>query len=87
MLLTIKPFNVIDRTELPEVTVDRAPDNGDPLKIDSQMYLVCEANSQVTDGRQTIGVIPLVYRNANKAVNTETYQESLSVALRRMQSI
>jgi hypothetical protein len=35
MALTIKPFNVIDRTELPEVTVDRVPVNGDPLEIDS----------------------------------------------------
>jgi len=38
MALTIKPFNVIDRTELPEVTVDRVLVNGDPLEIDSQMY-------------------------------------------------
>lgn len=33
MPMTIKPFNVIDGTELPEVTVDRVPVNGDPLKL------------------------------------------------------
>ena len=85
MLLRLKPFNVIDRNELPEITVDRLPVDGDPLEIDREMYFVCETNSQVTDGRQTVGVIPLVIKNTTKIKNMESYLESLHVALRRMQ--
>jgi hypothetical protein len=87
MLLTIKPFNVIDRTELPEVTVDRVPVNGDPLEIDSQMYFVCDTKNQVTDGRQPVGVIPLVIKNVTKINNIESYMESLYVALKRMKDL
>jgi len=87
MALTIKPFNVIDRTELPEVTVDRVLVNGDPLEIDSQMYFVCETKNQVTDSRQPVGVIPLVIKNVTKIKNIECYLESLHVALRRMKDL
>jgi len=87
MALTIKPFNVIDRTELPEVTVDRVPVNGDPLEIDSQMYFICETKNQMTDGRQTVGVIPLVIKNVTKIKNIESYLKSLHIALRRMQDL
>ena len=87
MLLKLKPYNVIDRTDLPEVTVEQLPVNGDPLEINSQMYFVCETNNQVKDGTQIIRVIPHVIKNATKAKNTESYLESLSVALRRMQYI
>jgi hypothetical protein len=87
MTLTIEPFNVIDRTELPEVTVDHIPVNGDPLEIDSQMYFVCETKNQVTDGRQPVGVIPLVIKNTTEIKSIESYLESLYVALRRMQNL
>ena len=87
MPITIRPFNVIDRTELPEVKVDSVPVNGDPLEIDSQMYYICETINQVADGRQTVGVIPLVIRNATKINSMESYLESLYVALRRMQDL
>jgi hypothetical protein len=87
MTLTIKPFNVIDRTELPEVTVNRVLVNGDPLEIDSQMYFVCETKNQVTDGRQPVGVIPLVIKNVTKIKNMECYLESLHAALRRMKDL
>jgi hypothetical protein len=87
MQLTFKPFNVIDRTELPEVTVDWVPVIGDPLEIDSNMYIICELNNQVKDGWQAVGVIPLVYKNDSKAVNIENYLESLYIALRKMQDL
>ena len=87
MALTIKPFNVIDRMELPELTVDRVPVNGDPLEIDSQMYFICETKNQMTDGRQTVGVIPLVIKNVTKIKNIESYLKSLHIALRRMQDL
>lgn len=87
MVLIIKPFNIIDRTELPEVTVDYVPVNGDPLEIDSQMYFVCDTKNQVTNGRQPVGVIPLVIKNVTKIKNIESYMESLHVALRRMKDL
>ena len=87
MPITIKPFNVIDRTELPEVTVDSVPVNGDPLEIDSQMYFICETKNQVANGRQSVGVIPLVIKNTTKIKSMESYLESLHVALRRMQDL
>jgi len=85
MSITIKPFNVIDRNELPEVTVDRIPVDGDPLEIDREMYFVCETNHQVVEGRQAVRVIPLVIKNTNEIKNMESYLQSLHVALRRMQ--
>ena len=87
MPITIRPFNVIDRTELPEVTVDSVPVNGDQLEIDSQMYFICETKNQLADGRQTVGVIPLVIKNTTKIKSMESYLESLHVALRRMQDL
>jgi hypothetical protein len=45
MHFRIKPFNIIDRNELPEITVDQIPVDGDPLEIDREMYFVCETNS------------------------------------------
>jgi|WetSurMetagenome_2_1015567.scaffolds.fasta_scaffold00329_1 hypothetical protein len=85
MRIKIKPFNVVDRNELPEVTVDRVPVEGDPLEIDSQMYFVCETINNKTEGTQTIGVIPLVIKNTTKIKDIGSYLESLNVALRRMQ--
>lgn len=86
MLITIKPFNVIDRTNLKEVTVDRIPVIGDPVEVDSNMYLICDIHNQVNEGVQSVGVIPLVYKT-NNALNTENYLESLNVALRKMQDL
>lgn len=87
MLFTIKPYNVIDRTDLKEVTVDRVPVIGDPLEVDSNMYLICDMDNQVNDGGQSVRVVPLVYKNGNKAFNTENYLESLYIALLRMQDL
>jgi hypothetical protein len=86
LALTIKPFNVEYRNELPEVTLDRVPVNEDPLLIDSLMYFVCEIKNQVTYGTQPIGEIPFVIKNTTKIKSIESYLESLDVALRRMRS-
>jgi hypothetical protein len=51
------------------------------------MYLICDINNQVNDGWQSVGVIPLVYKNGNKEVSTENYFESLYIALRRIQGL
>jgi hypothetical protein len=81
----IKPFNVIDQTDLPEMTIDRLPVEGDPLEIDREMYYVCETKGKGKDGLQEIGVIPLVVKNPAKVVNIESYIKCLSTAQRRIQ--
>ena len=81
----IKPFNVVDHTDLPEITVDQVPVGGDPLEIDREMYFVCETNYKEKDGHHEIGVIPLVVRNPDKVVNINSYIKCLSIAHRRVQ--
>jgi len=85
MSITIKPFNVIDRNELPEVTVDRIPVDGDPLEIDREMYFVCDTNSPQNLVIRKIGVIPLIIKNPKKVKNIESYLRYLSIAQRRIQ--
>lgn len=87
MPFTIKPYNVIDRSDLKEITVDRIPAVGDTLEVDSDLYLVCDIHNVVNDCTQAVGVIPIVYKTENKAFNTENYLESLYVALKRMQDM
>jgi hypothetical protein len=81
----IIPFNVVDHTDLPEITVDQVPVDGDPLEIDREMYYVCETNYQQKDGLQKIGVIPLVVRNPAKVSNIKSYIQCLSIAHRKVQ--
>jgi hypothetical protein len=82
--LVIKPFNVIDNTELPEISVSKVPTDGDPLEIDREMYYVCEnIIGQQTD-LQRIGVIPLVVRNPSKISNIKEYIHCLSIAHRKV---
>lgn len=86
MPITIRPFNSIDHAVLKEVTVDQIPVTGDPIEIDSNMYLICDIHNNVNDGELSVGVIPIVYKTGN-VFNTENYLESLSVALRRLQDL
>jgi hypothetical protein len=81
----IKPFNVIDNTDLPEITADQFPADGDPIEIDREMYYVCETKCKRKDGFQEIGVIPLVVKNPAKVVNINSYIKCLSIAHRRIQ--
>jgi hypothetical protein len=81
----IKPFNVIDNTDLPEITVDQIPTDGDPLEIERELYYVCEINYNQQSGPPLIGVIPLVVRNPAKVLNIKNYIHCLSIAHRRIQ--
>jgi len=81
----IKPFNVIDNTELPEISVDQKPVNGDPLEINGEMYFVCESSDNQQSGTAVIGVIPLVVRNPANVLNIKSYLNCLSIAHRRVQ--
>ena len=80
----IKPFNVVDNTELPEMSVDQIPTDGDPLEINREIYYVCENNDQKKSEPGVIGVIPLVVRNPAKVENIETYIKCLSIAHRKV---
>ena len=80
----IKPYNVIDQIELPDMPVEQLPTNGDPLEIKGELYYVCEDvyNHQLTN--PVIGVIPLVIRNPAKVANIENYIKCLSIAHRKI---
>ena len=83
--VVIKPFNVIDQTELPEMAVDHIPADGDPLEIKGEMYYVCEEIHVQQVESPVIGVIPLVVRNPSKVLNIESYIKCLSLAHRKVQ--
>ena len=80
----IRPFNVVDNTELPVISVDQIPTDGDPLEIDRELYYVCENTDKEKSDPQVIGVIPLVVRNPAKVENIETYIRCLSIAHRKV---
>ena len=42
--MVIKPFNVVDHNDLPEISVDQIPTDGDPLEIERELYFVREQN-------------------------------------------
>jgi hypothetical protein len=81
----IKLLNVIDNTELPEISVDQIPTDGDPLEIKGEMYYVCENINKQQFDSPLIGVIPLVVRNPTKVINIESYIRCLSIAHRKIQ--
>jgi len=83
--VVIKPFNVTDKTELQELSVNQIPADGDPLEINGEMYYVCESSDGKQAGPVEIGVIPLVVRNPAKVVNIDNYLKCLSIAHRKVQ--
>jgi len=83
--VAIKPLNVIDNTELPEMFVDKIPTDGDPLEINREMYYVCDNTGVQYSDHQRIGVIPLVVRNPKSVSNIEEYIRCLSLAHRKVQ--
>lgn len=82
--LVIKPFNVIDNTELPEISVDQIPTDGDPIEINKEIYYVCENIDQKQFDSPVIGVIPLVVRNPANVLNIKSYIKCLSIAHRKV---
>jgi hypothetical protein len=81
----IKPYNVVDHTGLPEMSVDQIPGDGDPLEIKGELYFVCEQDFKQHASPDLIGVIPLVVRNPAKIKNIKEYIECLSIAHRKVQ--
>ena len=81
----IRPYNVIDHTELPVITVDNIPVNGDPVEIEKEIYYTCETEIHDSDGIRKVDVIPLVVKNPSRVANIEDYLQCLSIAHRRVQ--
>lgn len=82
--VVIRPVNVVDNSELPEISVDKRPTDGDPIEIDRELYYVCESVFEQQFDHPVIGVIPLVVRNPSKIANIETYIKCLSIAHRKV---
>lgn len=82
--IVIKPVNVIDKTELAEMSVNQIPTDGDPIEIKGEMYYICDSQDKKQPGSQEIGVIPLVVRNPAKVSNIEEYIKCLSIAHRKV---
>lgn len=82
--IVIKPFNVLDETPLPEVTVEKTLTGGDSLEIDGEMFFVCELINRIYPDPAAIGVIPLIVRNPSKVRNIQQYIECLSIAHRKV---
>lgn len=82
--IIIKPYNIVDNTELPEVSVDQIPADGDPLEINKELYYVCKNIFEPNTDHQKIDVIPLVVRNPSKVENIKEYIRCLSIAHRRV---
>ena len=81
----IKLFDVVDQTELPDMSVDNIPTNGDALEIKGEVYYVCENISKQPSDPQMIGVIPLIVKNPSNVSNIKEYIQCLSLAHRRVQ--
>jgi hypothetical protein len=83
--MVIRPFNVIDQSHLPEVSVEQYPTDGDPLEIHGEMYYVCKNVIDHESEEGVIGVIPLVVRNPSSVSNINEYIRCLTIAHRRVQ--
>ena len=83
--IVIKPYDVVTHADLPQISVENLPSDGDPLEIKGELYFVCEQTQRQQTEAQVIGVIPLVVRNPAKVQNIEKYLECLSIAHRNVQ--
>jgi hypothetical protein len=83
--VVIRPHDVVSHTDLPEISVDYLPSDGDPLEISGELYFVCEQSHSKKAEKKVIGVIPLVVRNPSNAQNIEKYIECLLIAHKKVQ--
>lgn len=81
----IKPVNVVDYSDLPEISVDHTLSDGDPVEINGELYFVCEQSYKQQVDPPLIGVIPLVVRNPANVSNIKKYIDCLSIAHRKVQ--
>ena len=82
--IVIKPYNVVTRSDLPEMLVNQIPADGDPMEINGELYFVCDQNIKQQADLPVIGVIPLIVRNPAKVLNIKEYIKCLSIAHRKV---
>lgn len=80
----IKPYNVLTHTELPDVSVEDIPSDGDPIEINGELFFVCERILLDDSPMPQIGVIPLIVRDPSKIPNIDQYIQCLAHAHRRV---
>jgi hypothetical protein len=85
--IRINPYNVLNGKKLPDLQVDKIPEQGDPLEIDNELYFVCEIDKNRTEDRPSFGLIPLVVRDPAKVKNIGDYIKCLTIAHRRVQFV
>ena len=85
--ILVKPYDVVGNTDLPEVTLDHEPTDGDPVEIEGNLYFVCELNYEMPEDKPVVGVIPLVVRNPAKIKDINKYIECLSIAHRKVKFV
>jgi hypothetical protein len=83
--IIVKPLNLIDHTQLPEVILDQRLTTGDPLEINGEMFYVCELPGRQSSDSSVLPLIPLVVRNPANIPDIEEYIKCLSMAHRRVQ--
>lgn len=83
--VSIKPYNVLTHSELPDVNVEELPSDGDPIEINGELFFVCERIILDDSPIPQIGVIPLIVRDPAKIPNIDQYIKCLSQAHRRVQ--
>ena len=79
----VKLYDVVADTDLPEISVEHLPSDGDPIEINNELYFVCERDYREADV-PVVGVIPLVVRNPSSVSNIEQYVRCLSMAHRKV---
>jgi hypothetical protein len=82
--VSIIPRDVISNENLPGISVDSVPTQGDPVEVDGELYFVCEQTPEQKDNIPVIGVIPLVVRNPQKVKDINKYIDCLSIAHRKV---
>jgi hypothetical protein len=83
--IVIRPHDVVTHSDLPEMSVDNIPTDGDPLEINGELYFICEQNYKQQIDPSVIGVIPLVVRNPANVLNIKKYLQCLAIAHRKVQ--
>ena len=83
--IVIIPHDVVSHADMPEMSVDQIPGDGDPLEIKGELYFVCEQNYKQQSEHPVIGVIPLIVRNPASVLNIKEYIKCLSIAHRKVQ--
>jgi hypothetical protein len=79
----IKLYDVLGEADLPDLSVEQVPADGDPIEVDGEMYFVCERDL-ADEPQPSIGVIPLVVRHPSRVSNIKEYVKCLSKAHRRV---